>query len=57
MLYDDNKIEDINYQIYIKWFDAFAKDYPISKIIYVKTTSETCYDRIAIRNRTGESNI
>jgi deoxyadenosine/deoxycytidine kinase len=57
MLFDDNKIEDVNYQIYLKWFDAFAKDYPISKIIYVKTDPEVCYNRIHKRNRNGEESI
>jgi deoxyadenosine/deoxycytidine kinase len=36
MLHDDNKIETINYKIYLKWFDTFANDFPIHKIIYVK---------------------
>ena len=29
MLYDQGKIEDVCYQIYLKWFDEFAKDFPI----------------------------
>jgi len=57
MLYDDKKIEDVNYQIYLKWFDAFAKDYPIEKIIYVKADPKTCHDRIGARKREGEEVI
>jgi len=57
MLYDDKKIENVNYQIYLKWFDAFAKDYPINKIIYVKAEPEVCYNRIHTRNRNGEESI
>jgi len=57
MLYETNKIEDVNYQIYCKWFDTFVKDYPISGIIYVKTDPEICHDRVAKRSRLGESSI
>jgi len=57
MLYETNKIEDVSYQIYCKWFDTFVKDYPIAGIIYVKTDPEICHDRIAKRSRVGESNI
>ncbi len=57
MLYETNKIEDVSYQIYCKWFDTFVKDYPISGVIYVKTDPEICHDRIAKRSRLGESNI
>ena len=27
MLYDDGKINEIEYQIYNKWFDEFVKDF------------------------------
>ena len=57
MLYETNKIEDVNYQIYCKWFDTFVKDYPINGIIYVKADPNICHDRIAKRSRVGESNI
>jgi deoxyadenosine/deoxycytidine kinase len=57
MLFDDKKIEDVNYQIYKKWFDTFAQDFPISGIIYVKTTPEICHQRITKRSRDGEGNI
>lgn len=55
MLYDDDKIEDIEYNIYLKWFDEFVKDIPISGIIYVKTNPEICEKRVIKRNRKGES--
>jgi len=54
MLFDDLKIEDVNYQIYNKWFEEFTSEYPIHKVIYVKTNPEICYERIAKRSRTGE---
>jgi len=57
MLYDNKKIEEIEYQIYLKWFDEFSDIIQNSKMIYMKTNPEICYERIAKRNRTGESNI
>jgi len=57
MLYNQNKIEDVNYQIYLKWFDTFSKECPISKIIYVNATPETCFERIEKRSRPGEDVI
>ena len=44
MLYDGGKIEEINFQIYLNWFHTFAEDYPINKIIYVKTSPEKCHE-------------
>jgi len=57
MLYRSSDILHEHYQIYLKWFEVFAKDYPVSKIIYVNTPPKICYDRIAIRSRNGESTI
>ncbi|GAH14460.1 unnamed protein product, partial [marine sediment metagenome] len=30
MLYDEGKIEEVNYQIYLKWFNEFIEDIPIT---------------------------
>lgn len=57
MLYDTGKIEHINYQIYLNWFNTFADEFPINKIIYVKTKPTICHNRINTRNREGEDNI
>lgn len=57
MLYDDGKIEDVNYQIYLNWFDAFSEEFPVHKVIYVKTDAENCHNRIIKRSRDGEENI
>jgi deoxyadenosine/deoxycytidine kinase len=54
MLYDDKKIEFINYQIYLNWFDTFSEEFPVHKIVYMKTSPEKCYDRILTRAREGE---
>ena len=57
MLYDIGKIEDVNYQIYLNWFDTFSGEFPVHKVIYVKAAPEKCYARIAKRSREGEENI
>ncbi len=57
MLHDSGKIEDIEYSIYLKWFDHFADIQKTQKVIYLKTKPEVCFERISKRNRDGESNI
>ena len=57
MLYDSKKIEEVNYQIYLSWFDTFAEEFPVHKTVYVKTSPERCHLRILKRSREGESNI
>jgi len=57
MLYDMGNIEDVEYQIYIKWFGYFVSDFPISKIIYINCDPQTCFNRINERSRTGENEI
>lgn len=57
MLFDSKKIEHINYQIYLNWFDTFSEEFPVHKVVYVKTTPEKCHSRIITRSREGESNI
>jgi deoxyadenosine/deoxycytidine kinase len=57
MLYESGKISYINYQIYLNLFDTFSDDFPIPKVIYVKTSPERCHLRILKRCRDGESNI
>ena len=57
MLYDSKKMESVEYQIYLRWFDNFVNDFPINCTIYVKTDPEMCHTRIARRSRNGESTI
>ena len=55
MLHDNEKIGDIEYNIYCKWFYEFVKDIPVGGLIYVKTKPEICEKRVIIRNRKGET--
>lgn len=57
MLYETGKMEDVNYQIYLTWFETFLEEFPVHKVIYVKTLPEICYQRITRRCREGEENI
>ena len=57
MLYDTGKMEHVNYQIYLNWFNTFADEFPVHKVIYVRADPETCYQRIGKRSREGEDKI
>jgi deoxyadenosine/deoxycytidine kinase len=54
MLHDNGKIEDVEYNIYCKWFYEFVKDIPVAGLIYVKTNPEKCENRVKKRKRKGE---
>lgn len=55
MLYDDSKIMDVEYQIYLKWFEEFKTDFPEEHIIYIKTVPEIAHARVQKRSRKGET--
>jgi len=57
MLHETGKMEDVNYQIYSTWFQTFLEEFPVHKVIYIKTLPEICYQRIMSRSREGEENI
>lgn len=54
MLYDSGNIEEVDYQIYLKWFDEFIEDIPMTGLIYIRTKPEVSYERILKRAREGE---
>jgi len=55
MLHESGKIEDIEYKIYLKWFDELVQNLKVDGIIYLKTSHLTCFNRIKSRNRQGEN--
>lgn len=57
MLFDNGMIELVDYRIYLKWFETFAKDYPIYGVIYVNADPQICLERIEKRCRHGEEAI
>lgn len=56
MLYEDGKIENILYKIYLNMFEMMTC-YKLDGIIYLHTKPEICSQRIKERNRNGEENI
>jgi deoxyadenosine/deoxycytidine kinase len=57
MLYDINKLNSIEFQVYNKWFDSFNDKFKNIKIIYIKTSPDICLSRVNKRSRTGEDKI
>jgi len=55
MLYDDGKINEIEFKIYNKWFDEFIDDFPTIEYIYLRTDPQIAFDRIIKRGRLGEN--
>lgn len=55
MLYDQEKIEEVEYQIYLKWFHSFQKEYPITIHVYLKTSPKIAHERVLKRGRPGET--
>ena len=54
MLFDNKKIEEIEYKIYMRWVNEFIADFPPVNYIYVRAEPEVSYQRILQRNRHGE---
>lgn len=54
MLYDTDKIEEIEYNIYNRWFQEFIDELPKIYFVYVKTQPEIANERVVVRARPGE---
>lgn len=54
MLYDDGKIEEIEYNIYMKWFNEFIGDLPNIWHIYIQAEPTVSAWRVIKRGRQGE---
>lgn len=57
MLRASGDIDDLEWALYMKWFDAFAADLPIRGIVYITTGVGTSAGRIVERGRHGEEHI
>lgn len=57
MLKDTNCISCIEFNIYLQWFDYFAKDIALDYIIYVRNSPESSMFRINKRHRNEEKEI
>ena len=57
MLHEDKCIDDLEYQMYLEWFDMFSDKVNLNGHIYLKTSSEISLNRIKKRSRSSESTI
>lgn len=57
MLYDDGLIDEINYKIYLHFYNEYRNDFVLDGIIYIQTHPTICDERIKTRSRNGESGI
>ena len=57
MLFDDGKIEDVEFAIYKKWFDEFMEDLPTMAFIYIRADPKVSFERVEKRAREGEKSI
>lgn len=55
MLRDDGMITKIEFDIYTTWFNAFLKEIPEPKVVYLQTTPEVALCRVNTRARQGET--
>lgn len=57
MLHREGKLDDLEWNLYLKWYNHFAKDLPVKGIIHITTSAETSKERIQKRGRSGEEKI
>jgi deoxyadenosine/deoxycytidine kinase len=57
MLFYQNKMEDVCYQIYTNWVTEFSAMFQVNLTVYINTNALTCYERIQTRHRGGEELI
>jgi deoxyadenosine/deoxycytidine kinase len=57
MLFESGKIEDVEYQIYELLFHDTAAEFQLNGAVYIDSSPEVCFQRIAKRARAGESVI
>ena len=55
MLHDSGMINEVEYSIYLHWFDELTRDIKIDRIVYVRTEPDECEWRIKCRDRKGET--
>jgi deoxyadenosine/deoxycytidine kinase len=58
MLYDDEKLQPHEFELYTRWLQHLQQtSTPLAGIIYVDTNPEVCLERIKLRSRDGEDCI
>ena len=57
MLHKQGKMDDLEWALYLKWYDNYAANLPIKGILYLTTPAKLSQERIGIRGRLGEESI
>lgn len=57
MLHRQGKMDDLEWTLYLKWFNYYAEHLPVKGILHLSTSAGTAKERIGIRGRTGEESI
>jgi deoxyadenosine/deoxycytidine kinase len=57
MLNDDGLIDDIQFQIYTRFYKEYSTEFKLDGIIFVDANAEICYRRVSTRARDGEAGI
>ena len=50
-------MDDLEWSLYLKWYDNYAANLPIKGILYLTTPAKLSQERIGIRGRLGEESI
>jgi deoxyadenosine/deoxycytidine kinase len=57
MLRKDGTMNELEYDLYCRWFDRYASGVPVRGIIHLETDPGTSLGRIGVRGRTAEAGI
>jgi len=57
MMLEEGKMSQLEWDLYMKWFDAFASKVPVKGIIHITTDPTQSKNRIVHRGRLGEESI
>ena len=57
MLYNEKKINDLEYNLYNLWYDTITLDVIVNNVIYLRTKPENSFNRIQKRSRIEENTI
>ena len=57
MLHRNGDMTDMEYELYLRWYDRYASKIPIKGILYLATDPATAMERIDRRGRTAEAGI
>jgi len=57
MLHASGDMSDLEYDLYLRWYDRFASHVPIKGILHLTTDPTTSLERIGVRGREAEAGI